>query len=396
MDRASARALGLAVAVVAAVCAVCPSARAADWTVVPVLSLGIDNDTNRQLTSPAIPSRGFSMNIDTRFERDTERLKLSLRPYGQAERYSDHRLDPTNEEGIDATATWLATERSSFTLHTLLQDASTIYAEISGTGLYHLGQRRRDEDVDGSWSYQQTERWTFQLGGAYSTSNYTGFGTSPLSDYLQSSGNASESYAFTERFSVSLSASAGDARTRGFEQSTRFQSLGLGFQWQPFERLVLSGSGGASHQTTGSLQSTSLVGQVSLSYKEELGSISFSAQRQVEPTGYGIFTQVDQLSLALSRDIAPRLSLQSGAQMYRDTSAFNSPYISFTYADRTYSEAYLSLSRQQTEHWTVSVQVLYDRQDDPSSIFFPTALHASGWQASLQAVWTPLGLSLSR
>src|ERR1700677_3919720 len=112
MRRATAGALGLAVAMTAAAS---PAAWAADWIVAPTLTLGIDNDTNRLLTSPAIPSRGLLMSLDTHFEHDTERLQLKLRPYGEVERYSDHRLDPTSEEGIEATGTWLATERSSLT-----------------------------------------------------------------------------------------------------------------------------------------------------------------------------------------------------------------------------------------------------------------------------------------
>src|SRR5215469_13300239 len=123
MGRATAGALGLAAVVLAAAS---PVVCGADWTVAPTLTVGIDNDTNRVLTSPPIPSRGLLMSVDTRFERDTERLKLELRPYGQLERYTDARLTHTDNEGIDATAGWSDTERSSFNLHTLLQDASTL------------------------------------------------------------------------------------------------------------------------------------------------------------------------------------------------------------------------------------------------------------------------------
>lgn len=336
------------------------------------------------------------MSVATRFERDTERLKLELRPYGQLERYTDARLTHTDNEGIDATAGWFDTERSSFNLHTLLQDASTLYSELTGTGIIHVGQRRRDEDVDGGWTFQQTERWTLQLGGSYSSSSYHGAGASGLSNYKQELGSAGESFAWNERLSFQLTGSAGEARTGGVEQSTRFNSLGLGFLWQPSERTRIQGSGGASRQTTSSLTSTSVTGSLSISYSTELSSFVLSAQRQVQPSGFGVFTQVDQATLTATRDLAPRLSLTSEVETYRDTSAFHSPFISFTFADRTYSEAHLRLSWQQTPAWAVATQLLYDRADSPRSYLIPAGLHAQGWQVSLQSVWTPLGASETR
>lgn len=336
------------------------------------------------------------MSVDTRLMRETERWKMVLRPYGQLERYTDARLTHTDSEGIDATATWLETERSSLSLHTLLQDASTLYSELTGTGIIHVGQRRRDEDIDGTWAFQQNERWTFQLGGTYSGSGYHGAGASVLSNYRQALGTASESFSYSERLIFSLTGSAGDAHTSGSEESTRFDSLGLGFQWQPSERTSVQGSGGASRQAAGTLISTTIIGALSLAYSTELSSFSLNAQRQMQPSGFGVFTEVDQASLTATRDLAPRLSLGSEVEVYRDTSAFHSPFISFTFADRTYSEAHLRLAWQQTPVWTVAMQLLYDRADSPRSFLIPPGLHARGWQVSLRSVWAPLGASLSR
>lgn len=336
------------------------------------------------------------MSVDTRFERDTERLNLALRPTFHLERYTDARLSHTDDEGIDGTATWFSTERSSFGLHSLLQDASTLYSELTETGVIHIGQRRRDEDADGSWTYQQSERWTLQLTGSYSSSKYHSAGASALSDYGQTLGGAMETYAYSEQLSLFLSGSAGDARTGGVQQSTRFQSLDVGFQWRPTERMNISCAGGASRQKTNGLTSTSVIGQLSASYQTELGGISLRAQREVQPTGLGVFTQVDHISLTGSRQVAPQLSLQSNLSLDRDTSAFHSPLVSFTFADRTYSEADVRLSWQQSLPWTFAVQALYDRADSPRSFLVPAGLHAHGWRMSLSATWAPHGASLSR
>lgn len=336
------------------------------------------------------------MSLDTHFERDTERLRLTLRPYGQVQRYTDPRLYHTDEEGLEATGSWFATERSSFNLHTLVQDASTLYSELTGTGILHVGQRRRDEDVDGNWAFQETERWTLQLGGTYSSSNYHGAGATVLQNYRNAFGTATESFAWNEQLILSLNGSAGDAHTTGAEQSTPFKSLAGGFQWQPLERASVQGSVGASRQTTGTLSSTTLIGALSMSYRTELSHFTLSAERQMQPSGFGIFTQVDQATLTATRDLAPRLSLSSEAEVYRDTSAFRSPLISFTFADRTYSEEHLRLSWQQTPTWTLALQLLYDRSDSPRSYLLPAGLQAQGWNASLQSVWAPLGASISR
>lgn len=336
------------------------------------------------------------MSLDTHFERETERFKLTLRPFGQAERYTDHRLDPTSEVGIEATGTWLETERASLTLHTLVQDASTLYSELYSTGLIRIGQRRRDEDFDGTWSFQQTERWTLQLGGTYTGSDYHGLNTNELSDYRQAYGTASESFAYTEQLVFSVNGSAGDAHTGGAEQSTHFESLGTGFQWQPTERASVQGSVGVSRQTTGTLTSNTIIGALSGSYSTELSTFTLNLQRQMQPSGFGIFTQVDQATLTATHALTERLSLSTEAEVYRDNSAFQSPFISFTYADRVYWESHLRFNWQQTPTWTLALQLEYDRADNPVSYYFPTGLHAQAWLASVQCVWAPLGASVSR
>jgi hypothetical protein len=373
-----------------------PAAWSADWTVAPTLTLGIDNDTNRLLASPAIPSRGLSMSLDTHFEHDTERLQLKLRPYGEFERYTDHRLNPTSEGGLEATATWLATERSSLTLHTLVQDASTVYSDILTTGLIHVGQRRRDEDFDGGWAYQQTERWTLQLQGSYNSSDYHGPGTSALSNYRQSLGTATESYALNEEVVLSVDASGGDAHTTGAEQSTRIDSLGTGFQWQPTERASVQGSVGLSRQTTAGLTTNTTIGELSATYSTELSNFSLTAQRMLQPSGFGIFSQVDQATLTAGHNLSERLSLGAEAQVYRTTSAFTSPFISFTYAERTYVESHLRLNWQQTPTLTLALQLQYQHANDPVSFLYPFGFQAHGWAVSLQSVWAPLGATVSR
>lgn len=336
------------------------------------------------------------MSLDTHFERDTERLNLKWRPFGQVQRYSDPRVDRTDEEGFDASATWVETERCSLSLHTLLKDASTLYSELTSTGIIHAGQRRRDEDADGSWAFQETERWTLQLGGAYSGSNYHGAASTGLANYRQALGTATESFAYTEALTFSLDGSAGEAHTEGAEPSAPFENLGGAFQWRPTERAGVQGSLGASRQTTGTLSSTTLIGALSVTYSTELSQFALSAQRTMQPSGFGIFTQVDQATLTVSRDLAPRLSLASEAEVYRDTSAFHSSYISFTFADRTYAEAHLRLNWQQTPTWTLGLELLYDRADSPRSFFLPAGIQAQGWNVSLQSVWAPLGASVSR
>ncbi len=133
-----------------------------------------------------------------------------------------------------------------------------------------------------------------------------------------------------------------------------------------------------------------------MSFSTELSQFALTAQRQMQPSGFGIFTQVDQAILTASRELAPRLSLASEAEVYRDTSAFRSSFISFTFADRTYSEAHLRLNWQQTSTWTLALQLLYDRADSPRSFLLPAGLLAQGWNVSLQFVWAPLGANVTR
>ena len=262
----------------------------------------------------------------------------------------------------------------------MVQDASTLYSELNSTGVIHIGQRRRDEDVDGTWAFQQTERWTLQLGGTYSSSDYHGAGTSALSNFRQACGTASESFA-TPSSSSSRSTDLRVTRTRPAPSNRPLR--------EPGRRIPVASDGARQRSRQRRRQpadhrdspSNTIIGALSASYSTELSKFALTAQRQMQPSGFGIFTQVDQATLTATRDLSERCHSPRKPR-YTGTPARSVAFISFTYAERTYAESHLRLNWQQTPTWTLAQQLQYDRADNPGASSFPPDCRlTAGWSA---------------
>ncbi|HUA24732.1 MAG TPA: hypothetical protein VMA54_11485, partial [Steroidobacteraceae bacterium] len=61
-----------------------------------------------------------------------------------------------------------------------------------------------------------------------------------------------------------------------------------------------------------------------------------------------------------------------------------------------YAESHLRLNWQQTPTVTLALQLEYQRASDPESFLYPLGSQAHGWAVSLQSVWAPHGVSVSR
>ena len=131
-------------------------------------------------------------------------------------------------------------------------------------------------------------------------------------------GTATENFAFNEQLTLSVNALGGDAHTTGAEQSTRIDSLGGGFQWQPTERASVQGSVGLSRQTTAGLTSNTVIGQLSASYSTELSNFTVGARSaSCNRRASECLLQVDQGSFTATRELSERVTLDSEAQLYR-------------------------------------------------------------------------------
>ncbi len=382
MGPAGATALGIAVAFVAGI----PSARAAEWSLAPMLAVAADRDTNRTLAVDPVASEGLSMSIDLRMQRATERFRFSVRPQLNLQRFTDPRFSRSDDGGVTTEATWLM-ERSSFGLTTVFKDQSTLASEIASTGVIDLKTRRRDEEATASWTFAQSERRALTVSSSFASFAYHGNAVTPLEDSQYVNFGATEQFSLSEYLALSLTGSGGEARTPARRDSTRFETLSIGISSPFTERMRLAADFGVNRRTDGALSSQGFVGQLSLSRSTECGGFTFAALRSVAPSGFGVFAQTDEVRISMQRALGPRLSMGSAVVLYRTTSAFRS----LTLADRTYTQASERLAWQASETWSVATQVLWNR----AQAKYRTD-NQRGWQVRLESVWTPNPRSLSR
>jgi hypothetical protein len=386
MEIASGAAVGLAVVV--AVCV--PAAQGAEWSMAPTLTVAVDHDSNRTLASTAIPSEGLSMSLDMRLQRATERLNLSLRPQLRVQRFSDRRFDRSDDGGLEAAAKW-TTERSSFAVNGLFRDQSSLSAEVAATGIIDLNTRRRDENATVSWTLEQSEVRSLALTTAYLSATYHGNATTLLQDNHYLTFDASERFKTSERLSFSLDGMVGEAHTGGVGDKTHTMSSTVGLVWQITEREQLTADLGVNQRTERSSRTRGFIGDFTFSRSTTLGSYTFSAQRTVAPSGFGLFTQSDEIQLSTVRAMGPRLSWDSSVGWYRTQSAFHS----FSIADRTYTQIAMGLSWRATEEWTIGTRAFGSRADSKGILGVPRGI-TDGWQLRLESWWTPVRRSISR
>lgn len=383
MDIVSSRALGW----VACVALGAPSAYAAEWSVQPAFAVGTDYDSNRTLAPEAIGSEGVSMSGNMRLVHATERLQLLVLPELALQRYSDRRFDRSDNDAITADAAWTGIS-SSLDLNASLRDQSTLSSELLSTGIIDLHTRRRDEQAGGTWSYAYAERWSVSLFSTYLSENYHGNATTPLQDNRLTTIGLSEKYVASERLSFAASVSSGRYTTEQAFFDTRSASASSGFVLNLSERNSISGELGWNRRTDRFARSSGFVGQISITRTTEVGSVSLSGGRSVNPSGFGVFSQTDQALLSASRGLTERLALGAAVSWYRTQSAFQS----FSFEERSFSQVRVSLTWQANEYWSIRGQLEGNRADSRLN----ADLIARGWRAGLVTIWAPQKHSLSR
>lgn len=363
-----------------------PGAYAAEWSVQPALAVETDYDSNRTLAPDAIGSEGVSMAGNMHLERATERLQLLLLPDIELQRFSDRRFNRSDSGGSTAELIWTG-PLTSLDLSGLLRDQSTLASELISTGIFDLNTRRRDEQLGGTWSYAYAERWALSLFSSYQSQTYHGNATTALQDNELTSFGATEKYIVSERLALTLTASSGHYTTEESFFDTRSDSATVGFIWSSSERNTLTGNFGWNRRTDRISRSNGFVGQLAFTRSWEAGNVSLSAGRSVVPSGFGVFSQTDQVQANASRALSERLTLGAALSWYRTTSAFES----FFFDEHSYAQARLSLSWQANEYWSIGCDLEANRQDLPLA---DTEGH--GWHAGLSASWHPLKYSFSR
>jgi hypothetical protein len=366
--------------------------RAADWSLAPTLTLGVDYDTNRSLLIEPRSSAGAEGNLQLFMGRSLENLSLSLTPAVGFQWFSDPTLQRANSFALTAVANWSG-ERSSLSMKTNVNDQNLLYVELFDTGIVDQGTRRLLGETDIGWTFAQTERLSLSASGAFQDITFHGGIEPALEDSRYATFGLNEGAALTERFEFDVGATVGRFTSPAQAAVTDSYDVNVGFKYKPSARLSASGDLGVNELSYGASATRGLTFDLSLSYATEVGTLALTGSRGASPSGFGELTERDALQVSYARSLSDRLTITPALDFFRTSVAIGP----FPLDLRTYADASLTLAWRASAAWTLSTHVSADGARTEGLVdLLGVVGTAHGWNAGVQAAWAPTRRSISR
>lgn len=293
----------------------CGTAYAAEWAAEPSIRFQALYDDNIHLSTDRPNSAlGLFVTPELALHQRTEVSELSLNGRFDSRRYpGDAELDSDNQD-LSLAGSY-QTERSTWQWKSQVRRATTLITELADTGLLSAGKQRDDLTLTPSWTYVLSPETSVQL--AYSATDTSYEDGAGLVDYRFQVLSGGVFHRLSERNQLNF-------EVRG----SRFNASDIGTETDAYE--ILAGisrvfsetsrgslqigavrSSSATEQRFGPLLLTrddSATGSLLNMQAErefEVTRLSFSAKRQLMPSGGGRLNLSDQVSVTLRRRLAP-------------------------------------------------------------------------------------------
>lgn len=371
------RAAGSLLACVAVLPAV---ASAAQWTLVPQVSLAADTDSNRRLRPEPHESQAALVSGSLALARLTEIGSFALVPRVSIARYSGEDALDSDDWGV-LTSFRRSGERFNVDAQAGISDDSTLVTEPGETGFVEGNTRRRASSVNASFTQYVSTRHLFQyqLGAVdidYQQTRGTG-----LVGYRYPSVAVTYAYSATPRLETTLSASAARLEAPDIRMRSDTRGVQIGFRYRISERFRLDGRVGRSETESRGRSDAQQSYHAGLSWEGELSRLELSGSRDVEPSGRGVLVNADDLRVTWSRELGERLRLDSTLRASRREDLD----ITLRRNEYRYGAFVTAISYRLDEAWTASLAGVYSRQEYER----PTGL-ADGYRIGLNFNWRPL------
>ncbi len=284
--------------------------------------------------------------------RRTELLTLDLDAHASSHRYN-------NDAGLDRDDQQVAVSLSRLgETYALRGDGSitrdtTATSELGTTGLTRFNQRHRARSLSLAPQWQLSERLStsFTWGGRTALTQRDE--ATGLSDYSYLLAGLNTSYDLSEKTSGSLSISAGRLNSALYTFYTDNLDVQLQLQHVWSARWKGSIAAGPSRVRTDGRVSSGSIFSSSLTYQAERASFDTSLSRSIAPTGSGLQSRRDQLTLHANVRLFEHLTADASVAVVRSKELV--PSFSFTVSDVRYSRAELSLSWALAPDWNLGV-----------------------------------------
>jgi hypothetical protein len=362
-------------------CLLASSAWAGSWGSEASVAASAEYNSNprmQRVDATSATSAALAVDLPATYTGDSQTLDLRPR-FRVATTHGDTGL-LSDYQYLDAT--WrLASERNALQATGTWHRDSTLYNQLENTATLAGVLRRAEQTAGLQWQRQLTERTFLRTDASWNRVAYEQRAQSGLTDYQYRQASVQLVRDLSERLQGSLGAGVG--RYESFDHSYRSDSpyLQVGFNRSLSEQWSLNMAVGVSQVQARSQfgpfvfksSQNSSTYSMSLAQQRERGSFSASLTRAIQPSGYGAQVVQDDASIARSFPWSERWTGNASLHATR----IADPLRRLSVGERRYYGAEVSAAWQSGEHWTVTMQADYYRQQFDSGSGQPhnTALY---------------------
>lgn len=358
----------------------CGAVRAAQWSIVPMLSASADYDTNRQLRTNGPGSGAGYLIVDLKFRRELEDLQLTLEPTYTFRRFTDNRYGNGDDRTLSAGMMWTR-ERSVLNLNASYLDQSTFTSEAFQSGIIVTNTFRRDAEAAVGWNWSQTERRSLVSQVNYSDVSYYGASSVFFPGYKYHSGSIGERFAFSERGTFTVSAYGDELSSTTPGNSSHEYGLQGELVYQLSERFSVDGSAGESRRVLSGLGSYGTTASLKLDRAFDRDKLSVQYLRSLVPYGTGFLVERQQYAGTWSHSFAEHVDSTVSYTFVHN----NQTAVLLRLDRRDYSDLNVTLNWHAAETWVVSLRG--DAID--SQLVNTTGQKVKEWRGALSVTWLP-------
>lgn len=363
--------------------AAAPSARAAEWSLAPMFSWGIDDDSNRLLVSDANATQSTWLFSNATLQRATDTTQLSITPQVRWQDYDSKELGTIVDRDLSAAFSW-AQERGTLALAASSFDDSTVTTELTETGIASGDAHRRSEQASVSDTYDETEQRALVFQASYVDVSYYGPLTGLLAlleGYRYPTASLGEQLNLSERTTLTATAFADELLARIPLNDSHEAGGQLELTHSFSERTRIDISAGESARSLAGERSTGTVASINMTHTEDLGSIALSYSRQLVPYGTGVLADRQQVTLSGTYNLTEKLDIDASVLRIQ-----NSQSIVLLGLDRrSYFGTTFGLDWRPLEAWKLRGEIDTTHSETPEIVSRPV----SGWRAAVTLTWAP-------
>ena len=333
---------------------------AADWSATTDVQFAAQGERNPALRPDGNPlGLALSTELKANLARKTETSELEVSPIVDILR-NPHNSSLDRDDDRLAAHYSKTGERVDFTVTGDASQESTLTSELGTTGRTDLNEVRQVLDAGLAPQWRLTERLSAAASVNRQATSYSASANNVFFGSRYTTATGSVNLSESDQLALSLAASDGRFNSDRVGASSGDHDITAQLRYSLGERLTASASVGPSWVSANGRTQQGYVYKAALQEAFELGSLSLSAGRAQSPSGYGVLTQRDDVTLAYSHQLSETLSASLGMTGIRTADLI--PAAGLSLDTVTYMRFDTNLTKRLTPAWSTTFGLAAARQ----------------------------------